>query len=128
MQSERTKYLVILLSLLLAFLSWILFRLERNLQFGSTKLAVNTNGDNRQPCLPNITPSIDNIEDYDWIYCTSDLRPFWASLNIVEKEFTNSSALLEAASTFGDLDRDRTDERILRLTLGRSIVRFVVLK
>jgi hypothetical protein len=128
MQSDRTKYLVILLSLLLAFVSWILFRFERAAQFSSTKLAVNTNGDDRQPCLPNITPSIDNIEDYDWIYCTSDLRPFWGTLNIAEDKFTKSNSLFEAASTFGDLDRDGTDERILRLTLETSMIRFVVLK
>jgi hypothetical protein len=106
----------------------MLFRFERNAEFGSKRLAVKVDGDNRLPCPPGITPSIDNIEDYDWIYCTSDLRPFWASLNITENKFTNSDSLYEAVSTFGDLDRDGNDERILRLTLETSMIRFVILK
>jgi hypothetical protein len=117
-----------LLFVLLAFISWTLFRFERNAEFGTTRIAVKTDGDNRLPCPPGITPSIDNIEDYDWVYCTSDLPPFWASLNITENQFTNSSSIFEAASTFGDLDGDGNDERILRLTLGTSMIRFVILK
>jgi hypothetical protein len=122
------KYFVATLSVLLAFVSWILFRIEQTAQFSSTKLALNSNGDNRQPCSPEIKPSIDNIENYDWIYCSSDLRPFWTSLSLTENEFTSSSSLFEATSTLGDLDQDARDERILRLTLGTSMIRFVILK
>jgi len=125
---QLQKYFIAALSVLLAFVSWILFRIERNVQFGSTSLAVKVDSDNRLPCSQGITPSIDNIEDYDWIYCTSDLGPFWTSLNIAENEFTYSSSVYEAASTFGDLDRDGSDERILRLTLGTTMIRFVILK
>jgi hypothetical protein len=126
MPFPQTK--VAVLFALLAFISWTLFRFERSAEFRSTRLAVKADGDNRQLCSQNIKPSLDNIEDYDWSYCTSDLAPFWASLNITENQFTNSSSIFEATSTFGDLDRDGKDERILRLTLGTSMIRFVILK
>jgi hypothetical protein len=128
MQAASTRYGVAALSVLLALISWELFRFERNTVFVHPRLAVKTTDDNRKVCSEDIKPTLENIDDYDWVYCSSDLRPFWASLNITENEFIKSSSLFEAASTFGDLDRDGNDERILRLTLENSVIRFVILK
>ena len=83
------------------------------------------------PCSEKAPPSLANIEEYDWAYCSLDLAPLWSTLHIVDRVFTDSSSVLEAFSAFGDLDRDGKNERILRLTLNSDegqAIRFVVLK
>jgi len=117
-------------ALLVAALSGALFHLANRAhpdqeQYGDDDFAGAT------VCSKDVPPSLENIEDYDWAYCSFDLHSLWNALNIKEAEFTDSSSLAEALSVFGDLDYDGTNERILRLTLKTSTaqrIRFVVLK
>jgi hypothetical protein len=86
----------------------------------------------REPCSENIRPTLDNIDHFDWTYCSHSLRPIWRALKIRdETEFQRVSSLSEASSVWYDLDRDGKPERILRLTLRTAQdarVRFVILK
>jgi hypothetical protein len=83
------------------------------------------------PCSDDVKPSLDNLDNFDWTYCSFGLQRIWRALNIGEDRFNTTSSLSEAASFFGDLDRDGHPDRILRLTLRNatdSTVRFVVMK
>jgi len=114
--------------LLLGLVSLILYRFE--VRFLVTSSSTAETNDFRQPCTDQL-PSIRNIEDFDWAYCSLDLHPFWSSLGIVENTFTDTSSLAEAFSSFEDLDRDGKSEWILRLTLLKDadqLTRFVLLK
>src|SRR5215831_10529996 len=130
MRSGRLR--IALVSLLLLSLSLLPLYFENSLHPGEQhKRATDGTNDIAKVCSKDVAPSLENVENFDWTYCSFDLQPFWASLTITETEFTDSSSLSEAVSVFGDLDRDGTDERILRLTLRTSAdekIRFVVLK
>jgi hypothetical protein len=82
-------------------------------------------------CSEDVSPTLDNLDNYDWTYCSFGLQRIWRALNIREDLFITTRSLAEAYSAFGDLDRDGHAERILRLTLRNdtnSKVRFVVMK
>jgi len=119
----------VVFAFLLVLISYGLFRLERNVPVAS-----DFNDDDfygTLPCEQNLPPTLLNLEEYDWVYCSFDLAPLWSALNVVDSRFTNSSSLSEAFSAYGDLDRDGRNDRILRLTLNSDdarAIRFVVLK
>jgi hypothetical protein len=126
----RTASILGALILILVLASIVLWRFE-GLLLQSHRSADTEANDVRQPCSDNVVPSIQNVEDFDWVYCSLDLRPFWSSLEIVEDQFADSSSLAEAFSVYGDLDRDGADDWILRLTLRTptdQLTRFVLLK
>jgi len=63
MRLGNTKFGIGALSVLLALISWILFRFEQNAHFAGTRLAVKTTDDNRKVCSEDIEPTLANIED-----------------------------------------------------------------
>src|SRR5215471_6368250 len=112
---------LVLCFLLLAISSVGLFQVERSLDLdGQLQRRAVRGTDSAEVCSNDIPPSLENIEKYDWAYCSFNLQPFWNSLGIAESEFTDSSTLAEANSVFADLDRDGNDERILRMTLRNA--------
>jgi hypothetical protein len=128
MKSARVDIAVCFLALALASLG--LFQAEKSLYRGQLYRRAVRETDNADVCSKDIPPSPENVEKFDWAYCSFDLQPFWNSLGLTDTEFTDSSSLVEARSVFGDLDRDGTDERILCLTLRNADrkTRFAVLK
>jgi hypothetical protein len=85
-------------------------------------------GNGPPPCSKNTPVSLDNIENFIWSYCDFDLRPFWRSLGIPATRFEYSPSLFSVSSSFGDLDGDMVDERILHIQQLQSITRIIVLK
>src|SRR5262245_45544968 len=114
--SARSNAILVVLGILLCLVSLGLFRIQ------STLPPPPTDFDDALcfgvfVCSEKVAPSLVNIEYYDWAYCSFDLAPLWSQLGVVDDRFTDSSSLSEAVSSFGDLDRDGKNERILRLTL-----------
>jgi hypothetical protein len=130
-QRSRARVFVPVLLVVLALGSYGLFRIEANLVTTQTLDAFDDTFTDVFPCSEHVAPSLANIELFDWAYCSFDLRALWSSMNIVDNRFTDASSLLEAVSSFGDLDRDGKGERILRLTLksdNDQTIRFVILR
>lgn len=76
-----------------------------------------------------MTVLLENIENFDWTYCNFDLRPLWRNLGIPAGRFTESSSLFGVSSTYGDIDGDKVEERLLHFRIsGGSVSRIVVLK
>jgi hypothetical protein len=100
---------------------------EESAQGQYLRLAIATT-ERREPCSNDMVVSLDNIEEFDWRSCITDLKAFWADLHIKNSlDFNEGSSLSNASSIFGDLDGDGVDERILRLEF-HDIIRFIVLK
>ncbi|HEY2383223.1 MAG TPA: hypothetical protein VGK48_18770 [Terriglobia bacterium] len=83
----------------------------------------------RTPCTQDTRISLENIENYNWSYCNLDLHSFWNSLQVPVGRFTGSELLFDVSSTYGDVDGDGIDERLLHLRLEfNQVSRIVVLK
>src|SRR5215813_7197055 len=121
----------IVLSFFLAAVALSPVRLNYTFNVGSESADDIYEDESQEPCSDNIKPTLDNIDQFDWAYCSFDLRAFWTELNIKEETFQQVSSLAEASSIWADIDRDHNPERILRLTLQTAqdaMVRFVILK
>jgi hypothetical protein len=86
-------------------------------------------GHERTPCTQDTRISLENIEKYDWRWCKLDLHPFWNGLQIPAGRFSQSESLFSASSTYGDLDGDGIQERLLHLSSEfNQVTRIMVLK
>src|SRR5689334_16172259 len=109
-------------------LAWIAVIVSLLVVKGESSVQKIAGNNSPPPCSKNTSVSLANIENFNWSYCDFDLRPFWRSLGIAAGTFPNSQSLFSVSSTYGDLDGDMVDERILHIEQLQSITRIIVLK